>query len=428
MTKKQPFLPGFPTTICGRIRRRLQDVIAARRKALLGSSIASYALQFSHILPADFLDEQSASQRRRHYCNTNIFWAWLAQILEANASCSKGVSLVQAWCADANLPAPAGDTGAYCKARKRIGVGFLRALRGRVTAHLGARIRPEDKYEGLDVKSIDGSSAQLEDTAENQACYPQPASQKPGCGFPVMGVMGVLNHSHGGWEDFATCTESAHDAPVAHKLLHNFGAGDLACADRAFCTYEFISLLLGQGAHSLMRLHQARHRVLDFRRGRKIGKNQRLVTWTKPSKQPAKSPPQRSRMGGAAGDLRDPPHQVRIQGSRGKKTPHGTRDDPARRRALRLGRARRDLRATLGHRVEAARCQDDPRHGEVQGEDTGDGTQNTGDDDSGLQPGEGDQSGSRAGGGRRPQAGELQRGAGYDRGTHDPLPGEAATA
>ena len=247
MTKKQPFLPGFPTTICGRIRRRLQDVIAARRKALLGSSIASYALQFSHILPADFLDELSASKRRRHYCNTNIFWAWLAQILEANASCSKGVSLVQAWCADANLPAPAADTGAYCKARKRIGRAFLRALRGRVNAHLAARVRPDDKYEGLVVKSIDGSSVQLEDTPENQASYPQPSSQKPGCGFPVMGVMGVLNHSHGGWEDFATSTESAHDAPVAHKLLHNFGEGDLACADRAFCTYEIISLLLGAG-------------------------------------------------------------------------------------------------------------------------------------------------------------------------------------
>jgi hypothetical protein len=197
---------------------------------------------------------------------------------------------VQAWCADANLPAPSADTGAYCKARKRIKVAFLRVLRGRVNAHLEARIRPEDKYEGLVMKSIDGSSAQLEDTAANQAVYPQPSSQKPGCGFPVMGVMGVLNHCHGGWEDFATSTESAHDAPVAHKLLHNFGEGDLACADRAFCTYELISLLQGRGAHSLMRLHQARHRALDFRRGRKIGKNQRLVTWAKPKTKPAKSP------------------------------------------------------------------------------------------------------------------------------------------
>jgi hypothetical protein len=290
MTKKQPFLPGFPTTICGSIRRRLQDVIAARRKSLTGASIASYALQFSGILPVEFLDEHSGTRRKRHYCNTNIFWAWLAQILEANSSCSKAVSLVQAWCADAGLPAPAADTGAYCKARKRVEIVFLRAIRRRVTSHLQNHVRAEDKYEGLVVKSIDGSSVQLEDTAENQSSYPQPATQKAGCGFPVMGIMGVLNHSHGGWEDFAICTEAAHDAPVAHKLLHCFGEGDLACADRAFCNYDFIALLRTGGAHSLMRLHQSRHGVLDFRRGKKLGKNQRLVTWPKPKKKPAKNP------------------------------------------------------------------------------------------------------------------------------------------
>jgi hypothetical protein len=67
-----------------------------------------------------------------------------------------------------------------------------------VTAHLQARVTPGDKDEGLVVKSIDGSSVQLEGTSENQAGYPQPAGQKPGCGFPVMGIMGVLDHAHGG--------------------------------------------------------------------------------------------------------------------------------------------------------------------------------------------------------------------------------------
>jgi hypothetical protein len=288
VTKKQPFLPGFPTTICGRIRRRLQDAIAAKRRALAESSIASYALQFSHVLSAEFLHAQSGTRRRRHYCNVTVFWAWLAQALEANASCSKAVSLVQSWCEDAGLPRPSSDTGAYCKARGRVGLGFLRAARAKVVAHMSAGIRPEDKYEGLTVKSFDGSSVQLDDTAENQAAYPQPTSQKPGCGFPVMGVMAVLNHSHGGWEGFATDKHTVHDAPFAHAVLGCFGEGDLCLGDRAFCTYELFASLAGRGAHSLMRLHQARHRKLDWRRGKKIGKNERLVTWTKP-KRPAKS-------------------------------------------------------------------------------------------------------------------------------------------
>jgi hypothetical protein len=290
VTNNQPFLSGFPTQICGSTRRRLQDVIAAKRRGLTESSIATYAMQFSHILPADFLHGLSVSRRIRHYCNVVVFWAWLAQILEANASLSKAVSLVQAWCDDLGLPVPGKDTSAYSKGRARLGSGFLSSVNERINTYLTARIRPEDTYHGHIVKSIDGSSMALDDTEENQAEYPQPTSQKPGCGFPVMGIMGVLNHSHGGWEDFAQGKQSAHDAPIFHKLLHCFNPGDILCGDRAFCTYELMSTLREREVHTLMRLHQARHRKLDWRKGQKIDANQRLFTWKKPARQPSGSP------------------------------------------------------------------------------------------------------------------------------------------
>ena len=289
MTKNQPFLSGFPTQLCGSIRRRLQDVIASKRRDLTDSSIATYAMQFSHILPADFLHGLSASKRIRQYCNVVVFWTWLAQILEENASLSKAVSLVQAWCDDAGLPVPNKDTGAYSRGRGRLPIEFLEEANERVNAHLSAGIRHEDPYHGHIVKSIDGSSMSLDDTEENQAEYPQPTSQKPGCGFPVMGIMGVLNHSHGGWEDFAEGEQSAHDAPIYRKLFHCFQAGDILCGDRAFCTYELMSAMRLREVDTLMRLHQARHRTLDWRKGRKIDKHQRLVTWKKPSRKPSGS-------------------------------------------------------------------------------------------------------------------------------------------
>jgi hypothetical protein len=61
-----------------------------------------------------------------------------------------------------------------------------------------------------------------------------------------------------------TCRQSAHDAPVALRLLANFGERDRACADRAFCGYVIIARLSGRDAHSLMRLHQARHKTLGI--------------------------------------------------------------------------------------------------------------------------------------------------------------------
>ena len=93
MNKNEPFLTGFPTQICGKIRRSLQASIAQRRRQLRESSIASYGLQFSHVLAPDFLQSLSQTKRIRHYGNVVVFWAWLAMILEANASLSKGVSL-----------------------------------------------------------------------------------------------------------------------------------------------------------------------------------------------------------------------------------------------------------------------------------------------------------------------------------------------
>lgn len=242
-------------------------------------------MQFSHILPADFLNGLSVSQRVRMYCNVVVFWTWLAQILETNASLTKAVSLVQAWSKDAGLPVPNEDTGSYSRGRGRLGMEFLEATSQRVGEYLNARIGPEDTYQGHVVKSIDGSSMSLDDTACNQAAYPQPSGQKPGCGFPVMGIMGVLNHAHGGWEDFVEGEHTAHDAPIFHKLLHCFEPGDILCGDRAFCTYELMATLAGREVDTLMRLHQARHGVLNWRKGKRIGKNQRLVQWIKPDQQ-----------------------------------------------------------------------------------------------------------------------------------------------
>lgn len=59
----------------------------------------------------------------------------------------KAVSLVQAWCADADLPVPGEDTGSYSRGRGRLPIAFLTAANTRINAHLTARIQLRDTYQ-----------------------------------------------------------------------------------------------------------------------------------------------------------------------------------------------------------------------------------------------------------------------------------------
>jgi hypothetical protein len=124
------------------------------------------------------------------------------------------------------------------------------------------------------------------DTSENQELYPQPSGQKQGCGFPVMGLVGVLDLSTGPLADYVTCRPQEHDSVGFYRLRGAFSSGDLVIGDRAFCSYAMMGHLLNNGVDSVMRLHQARERKLDWRKGRRVDQNSRIITWTKPKVSP----------------------------------------------------------------------------------------------------------------------------------------------
>ena len=162
---------------------------------------------------------------------------------------------------------------------------FLDAVSEKVCAELSRQSGDGGIWRGLRLKAFDGSSIGLPDTPANQAEFPQPSSQKEGCGFPVVGFCAAFDLSNGALDGYVTADQNTHDSAMAGALVKYLKGGDLLLGDRAFCSYELYALALAQGAQCLMRLHQARHRSLDWRRGKKIGENERLVTWKKPVKQ-----------------------------------------------------------------------------------------------------------------------------------------------
>ncbi len=124
----------------------------------------------------------------------------------------------------------------------------------------------------------------MPDTPENQAKYPQPGSQKKGCGFPVAGFVAVICLATGSLLDAAIGTWKTSEAKLFSRLRHHFRRGDIFLADRGFSSYAEIALFRRRGVDSVLRLHQKRK--ADFHSGRVLGVDDHIATWLKPVRCP----------------------------------------------------------------------------------------------------------------------------------------------
>ncbi len=76
------------------------------------------------------------------------------------------------------------------------------------------------------VKVIDGTGVSMPDTEKNQRAYPQPGGQKPGCGFPLLKLVGVFSLATGALLDYAKGNKHQHELGLLQRLLDTFRPGD----------------------------------------------------------------------------------------------------------------------------------------------------------------------------------------------------------
>lgn len=124
----------------------------------------------------------------------------------------------------------------------------------------------------------------MPDTLENQATWPQPASQQPGLGFPLVKLVGLFSQASGALLHLAEGTIHQHEMQLARQLWRHLEKAEVVLTDRGFCSYQDLSAITQRGADAVMRLHQARK--VDFAQGKPLGPDDRLVTWTKPAQRP----------------------------------------------------------------------------------------------------------------------------------------------
>jgi len=220
--------------------------------------------------------------RTRVFTPWVTFWVFLAQVLGRAQTCREAVRHTQGWFRAQQVRELSSNTSAYCQARARLPQAHLNKAFAGVVRHLKA----QEKTLGLArrVRVVDGSSCSMPDTAQNQARYPQPQRQKPGCGFPVMHFAALFSLATGAILGTAQGPLSDHERTLWRRLWGLLKREDIALADRGFCSFADYCLLLQRGVDCVMRLHARRSK--GVRKIKRLAKDDWLVEWVKTEVRP----------------------------------------------------------------------------------------------------------------------------------------------
>lgn len=266
---------------------------SASFRKVVDAFLSGEGLPFAEILSAERIERIFAKhgcQFGRHgiYTAAIMIWSFLSQVLRdgKEASCQSAVARVVCYCEQQGLDAPSEDTGDYCRARAKLSEQALHELSCEVAEELEEAADPSWLWKGrLHPKLIDGFTFTMPDTPKNQAKYPHPKTQTPGVGLPIARAVAIVSLATACVMDLAIGPykgKETGESALLRSLMGRLAAGDIAVMDRYYCSFMMIALLLAQGTHTCARKHHLRHS--DFRRGKRLGKYDHLITWTRPER------------------------------------------------------------------------------------------------------------------------------------------------
>lgn len=236
---------------------------------------------------------ESACRCCDHEWRDRIYTPWitlsmfLSQVLSSDQTCDQAVDRLQKYRYEQGLSKIATETTSYCDARIRLPERVFSELVRQIGQSIHQKAKESWLFHNRAVKIIDGSTVSMPDTPANQAEFPQSKSQKVGLGFPIARILVVFSLAVGTVLEAAIGPhegKQTSELALLRQIIGQFHRGDIVLADRLFCSYWVIAALLGRGADVVTRLHQSRK--ADFRRGRRVGREDHLVTWTKPKNVP----------------------------------------------------------------------------------------------------------------------------------------------
>ncbi len=234
------------------------------------------------LIPAELVaaSEDGPNSRDRIFNLRLTFECFLWQMLKPRTPCREVVRAVQALFQSRGQGQVDEGTAAYVQARQRLPRERLEKALAHTAHTADRRVGDQGRLNGRPVKVADCSTTQLPDTKKNQKRYPQPSSQKPGCGFPLIKFLVLFSLSSGAILRVTLAHWKNHDLRLLHGLWNALEKGDILLGDRAYGEYLTLAALPARGVDVVARMHGARR--VDFRKAiKRLGRHDGLFQWDK---------------------------------------------------------------------------------------------------------------------------------------------------
>jgi len=229
--------------------------------------------------------EHGGNYRDRIYPPLVTLSLFVEQVISVDQACQDAVGRALSQRTTLGQARCSLNTGPYCKARRRLALPLVERVAREVAARMESQAQASWKWRGRTVKLIDGTTVSMPDTAANQDAFPQNHEQKPGLGFPLARIVGIISLATGGILESATSAcEGAGSAEIMQfgALLNTLATGEVIIGDRAYSSYFMLAELGARGVDAVFREHQCRKN--DPRGAQRLGRHDHLITWNKPER------------------------------------------------------------------------------------------------------------------------------------------------
>lgn len=283
MKNTTPLFPGFHLqSLCKKKRstaRIMADLISQKKEISLWGLKAC----FGRFIPESLLQNNVTGHHSRHciFNKETTFWAFFSQIIDADGGCAEVVKKLKSYLALNSEKAMSVSTGSYCKSRKKLVEKDL----AKILKHTAKsfEVNSEDQpLAGCRVIVVDGTGLSMPDTPENQADWPQISSQKTGCGFPTMRLLGCFDLATGAILNYALGNKKSHELPLLRKQENTFKENDIFLGDKGFCSFYDINWLRKKGTDSIVTLAR-RIPKTEQTCIKSLANNDLIMSWKRPA-------------------------------------------------------------------------------------------------------------------------------------------------